>query len=86
VFSQLSCSAHRKLSGERLSILLRELLSFLDELPDHLDEVHDVQQRVATTAALLEDDGEGADSAQIADEFGDWLIGYFQSVFLPAAT
>jgi hypothetical protein len=39
-----------------------------------------VKQRVATTAELLEDDGEGADSAQIADEFGDWLIGYFQLV------
>jgi len=27
---------------------------------------------------LLEDDGEGTDSTQIADEFGNWLIGYFQ--------
>ena len=74
--------AHRKLSGEKLSILLRELQSYLDELPNHLDEVHKVQQRVTTTALLLEDDREGDESAQTADEFGNWLIGYFQSVFL----
>jgi origin recognition complex subunit 3 len=78
--------AHRKLSGEKLSVLLRELRSYLDELPDHLDEVHKVQQRVTTTALLLEDDGESDEGAQAADEFGNWLIGYFQSVFvlLPA--
>jgi len=58
--------------------LLRELRSYLDELPDHLDEVHKVQQRVITAAALLEDDRKGADNTQIADEFGNWLIGYFQ--------
>ena len=73
--------AHRKLPGEKLSVLLRELRSYLDELPDHLDEVHKVQQRVTTTAMLLEDDKEGDESAQIADEFGNWVIGYFQSVF-----
>lgn len=68
----------RKLSGEKLSVLLRELRSYLDELPDHLDEVHRVQQRVTTTTLLLEDDGEGDESTQIADEFGNWLIDYFQ--------
>jgi hypothetical protein len=73
---------NRKLSGEKLSVLLRELRSYLDELPDHVDEVHKVQQRVtAATALLLEDDMEGDESAQIADEFGNWLIDYFQSVF-----
>jgi hypothetical protein len=62
------------------------LRSYLDELPDHLDEVHKVQQRVTTTALLLEDDREGDGSAQIALEFGIWLIDYFQSVFsLPLA-
>jgi hypothetical protein len=71
---------HRKLSGEKLSVLLRELQSYLDELPDHLDEVHKVQERVTTTSLLLEDHREGDESAQIADEFGNWLIGYFQSV------
>lgn len=84
----LGCArAHRKLSGEKLSVLLRELRSYLDELPDHLDEVHKVQQRVTTTALLLEDDREGDEGAQTADEFGNWLVGYFQSVFffsLPA--
>jgi hypothetical protein len=74
--------AHRKLSGENLSVLLRELQFYLDELPDHLDEVHKVQQRLTTTATLLEDDREGDESAQLSDEFGNWLIGYFQSVFL----
>jgi origin recognition complex subunit 3 len=74
--------AHRKLSGEKLSVLLRELQSYLDELPDHLDEVHKVQQRLTATATLLEDDREGDESAQLSDEFGNWLIGYFQSVFL----
>ena len=39
-----------------------------------------MQQRVTTTSLLLEDDEEGDESAQIADEFGNWLIGYFQSV------
>jgi hypothetical protein len=72
--------AHRKLSGEKLSVLLRELQSYLDELPDHLDEVHEVQQRVGTAALPLEDDRESDEGAQIADEFGNWLIGYFQSV------
>ena len=55
--------------------------SYLDELPDHLDEVHKVQQRVTDTALLLEDNKESDESAQIPDEFGNWLIGYFQSVF-----
>jgi origin recognition complex subunit 3 len=73
--------AHRKLSGEKLSVLLRELRSYLDEIPDHLDEVHKVQRRVTTTALLLEDDGEGDEGTQTADEFGNWLVGYFQSVF-----
>jgi hypothetical protein len=58
------------------------LRSYLDELPDHLDEVHEVQQRMTTTALLLEDNREGHESAQTVDEFGNWLIGYFQSVFL----
>ncbi|KAH9990207.1 hypothetical protein BJV74DRAFT_885047 [Russula compacta] len=40
--------------------------------------VHDARQRVEVTVKLLEDDREGSESAQIADEFGDWLIGYFQ--------
>lgn len=63
-------------------ILLGELRSFLNALPDHLDEVHEAQQRLLSTVAQLEDDDkEGADNAQIADEFGDWLIGYFQLVF-----
>ena len=61
--------------------MLRELRSYLDELPDHLDEVHKVQQRLTTTALLLEDDGEGDEGTQTADEFGNWLVGYFQSVF-----
>jgi len=39
-----------------------------------------VQQRVTTAALLFEDDREGDEGAQIADEFGNWLIGYFQSV------
>ena len=73
--------AHRKLSGEKLSVLLRELRSYLDELPDQLNEVQKVRQRVTTTTLLLEDDKEGDESAQIADEFGNWLSGYFQSVF-----
>jgi hypothetical protein len=72
---------HRKLSDEKLSVLLQELRSYLDELPDNLDEVQKVQQRVTTTALLLEGDREGDESSQIADEFGNWLIGYFQSVF-----
>lgn len=75
---------HRKLSGEKLSVLLRELRSYLDELPDRLDEVQKVQQRVTATALLLEDDREGDEGAQVADDFGNWLIGYFQSVlFFP---
>lgn len=41
-----------------------------------------MQKRVTTTSLLLEDDREGEESAQIADEFGNWLIGYFQSVFI----
>jgi hypothetical protein len=57
--------------------LLRELRSFLEELPDHLEEVHEARERVATTSRLLEDDG----APQIAEEFGDWLDGFFQSVF-----
>ena len=61
--------------------MLRELRSFLDGLPDHLDEVHEARQRVAITSGLLEDNGEGSHSAQVAEEFGDWLVGYFQSVF-----
>jgi hypothetical protein len=37
---------------------------------------------MTTTALLLEDNREGHESAQTVDEFGNWLIGYFQSVFL----
>jgi hypothetical protein len=58
--------------------LLKELLSFIDELPNHLGEVHEARHRVETTARLLEDDQESSDSAHVADEFADWLIGYFQ--------
>ena len=74
----------RKLSGEKLPVLLRELRSFLDEVPDHLEGIHEARQRVETASRLLEDevDGEGSNSVQVAEEFGDWLVGYFQSVFL----
>jgi len=65
----------RKLPNEKLQALLKELLSFIDGLPNHLDEVHEARHRVASTARLLEDDQE---SAHVADEFADWLIGYFQ--------
>ncbi|KAI0252766.1 origin recognition complex subunit 3 N-terminus-domain-containing protein [Lactifluus subvellereus] len=69
----------KKLPGEKLQTLLRELLSFLDELPDHLDDVRAVRQRVATTAELLEGGGEGtSDPSPIANKFGDWLMGYLQ--------
>jgi len=68
----------RKLSGEKLPALLHELRLFLDEVTDHPDEVHEARQRVVNTARLLEDEGEDSDSAHIADEFGGWLIGYFQ--------
>jgi hypothetical protein len=47
-----------------------------------MDETREVHQRLAATAELLEG-GEGATSAGVADEFGDWLAGYFQLVSLP---
>ncbi|KAI9511375.1 hypothetical protein F5148DRAFT_1280920 [Russula earlei] len=77
-FSNSRGVAHRKLSGEKLLALMQALRSFFDALPDHPDEVHEARQRVATTARLLEDNGDGSDGAHLADEFGDWLIGYFQ--------
>ncbi|KAH9000613.1 origin recognition complex subunit 3 N-terminus-domain-containing protein [Lactarius hatsudake] len=52
-------------------------VSFLDELPGHMDETREVSQRLATSAELLEG-AEGATSTGVADEFGDWLAGYFQ--------
>ncbi|KAN0125281.1 Origin recognition complex (ORC) subunit 3 N-terminus domain containing protein [Lactarius tabidus] len=67
----------KKLSAEKLQILLQDLGSFLDGLPAHMDETREVHQRLAATAELLEG-GEGATSAGVADEFGDWLAGYFQ--------
>lgn len=67
--------------------MLLELRSFIGGLPDHLnDVVHQARQRVEVTVKLIEDDREGSESVQIADGFGDWLIGYFQLGFLPAAT
>jgi len=78
----------RKLSGEKLPVLLRELRSFLDEIPDHLEGIHEARQRVETASRLLEDEDEGgwSNNVQVAEEFGDWLVGYFQSaLFLPAA-
>ena len=62
----------------------QELLAFIDELPNDLDEVHEARHRVATTARLPEDDRESSDSAHVADEFADWLIGYFQYVSIQA--
>jgi hypothetical protein len=37
---------------------------------------------VETASRLLEDedDGEGSNGVPVAEEFGDWLVGYFQSV------
>lgn len=67
----------KKLSTEKLQILLQDLGSFLDTLPGHMDETREVHQRLAATAEML-DGGEGATSAGVADEFGDWLAGYFQ--------
>ncbi|KAH9015607.1 origin recognition complex subunit 3 N-terminus-domain-containing protein [Lactarius pseudohatsudake] len=65
----------RKLSVEKTQILLQDLQSFLDELPGHMDETREVRQRLAAFAELLE----GAEGATgVADEFGDWLAGYFQ--------
>jgi hypothetical protein len=72
---------HRKLPREKLSILLRELQSFFEELPDHLDEVREAKQRVATTAARFEDEEEGAGSVPVAYQLGDWLIWYLRLVF-----
>ncbi|KAI0252794.1 hypothetical protein BJV78DRAFT_1281382 [Lactifluus subvellereus] len=70
----------KKLPGEKLQTLLRELRSSLDELPDHLDDVRAARQRVATTAGLLEGGGEGtSDLSPITGEFGDWLMGYSSS-------
>lgn len=75
----LTRCAPRKLPREKLQTLLRELREFLDELPDRPDEVRALRQRVATTAGLLEGGGEDtSDPSPIADEFGDWLMGYFQ--------
>ena len=69
----------RKLSTEKLQILLQDLGSFLDKLPTHVDESREVRQRLAATVELLEG-GEGATYAGVAAEFGDWLAGYFQLV------
>jgi origin recognition complex subunit 3 len=76
----LTLCAFRKLPREKLHTLLRELRSFLDKLPDHRDEIREVRQRVATTAGLLEQDHEDgtSDPPLIADDFGNWLMGYFQ--------
>ncbi|KAH9039965.1 origin recognition complex subunit 3 N-terminus-domain-containing protein, partial [Lactarius hengduanensis] len=65
------------LSVEKTQILLQDLQSFLDELPGHMDETREVRQRLAAFADLLEG-AEGATSTGVADEFGDWLAGYFQ--------
>ena len=71
----------RKLSTEKLQILLQDLGTFLDKLPTHVDQTREVRQRLAATAELLEG-GEGAIYAGVANEFGDWLAGYFQLVSL----
>ena len=63
---------------EKLQILLQDLGSFLDRLPTHVDETREVRQRLAATAELLE----GGEGAGVANEFGDWLAGYFQLVSL----
>ena len=70
----------RKLSGEKLPVLLQELRSFLAEIPDHLEGIHEARQRVETASRLLEDedDEEGPNYVQVAEELGDWLVGYFQ--------
>jgi len=75
----------RKLSEEKMQILLQDLYSFLDELPGHMDETREVRQRLAASAELLEG-AEGATSTGVADELGDWLVGYFQLVSSPTAT
>src|SRR6266404_260189 len=62
-----------------MQILLQYLQSFLDELPRHMDEIREVRLRLAVTAELLEG-GKGATFTEVADEFGDWLMGYFQFV------
>lgn len=67
----------KKLSVEKAQILLQDLQSFLDELPGHMDETREVRQRLAAFAEFLEG-AEGATSTGVADEFGDWLAGYFQ--------
>lgn len=72
---------HRKLPSEKLSILLRELWSFLHGLPDHLDEVREAKQRVTTTAAQLEHGDKSATGVPIAYQLGDWLVWYFRLVF-----
>lgn len=69
----------RKLSTEKLQLLLQDLGSFLDTLPGHMDETREVRQRLTATGELLEG-GEGATYAGVAGEFGDWLAGYFQLV------
>jgi hypothetical protein len=63
--------------------LLRELRAFLDEIPDRLEGIREARRRVETASRQLEDgdDGEGSNSVPVAEEFGDWLVGYFQSVF-----
>ncbi|KAI9438315.1 origin recognition complex subunit 3 N-terminus-domain-containing protein [Lactarius indigo] len=67
----------KKLSTEKMEILLQDLQSFLDELPGHMNEIREVRQRLAASSELLEG-AEGATSTGVADEFGDWLVGYFQ--------
>jgi hypothetical protein len=42
-----------------------------------MDEIREVHQRLAAAAEVPEG-GEGATSTGVADEFGDWVVGYFQ--------
>lgn len=68
---------------EKTQILLQDLRSFLDGLPGHMGETQEVRQRLAAAAELFEG-GEGATTTRVADEFGDWLVGYFQLVLFPS--
>ena len=60
-----------------MQILLQDLRSFLEGLPGHMDEIREVRQRLAAAAEASEG-GEGITSTGVADELGDWLVGYFQ--------
>ena len=42
-----------------------------------MDEIREVRQRLAAAAEASEG-GEGITSTGVADELGDWLVGYFQ--------